>query len=104
MPLLCLVDDAQWLDEASADALVFVARRLEAEGIAMLFAAREGEIRRFEAPGLPELHLGGLDPAAAGALIDRHAGVALSPELRDRLVARDGGQPARPARAVAVAE
>jgi DNA-binding CsgD family transcriptional regulator len=92
-PLLCLVDDAQWLDDASADALVFVARRLDAEGIAMLFAAREGELRRFEAPGLPELHLGGLDPAAAGALIDRHAGVALSSEVRDRLVVETGGNP-----------
>ena len=59
----------------------------------MLFAAREGEVRRFEAPGLPELHLGGLDPAAAGALIDRHAGVALSSEVRDRLVAETGGNP-----------
>ena len=92
-PLLCLVDDAQWLDDASADALVFVARRLEAEGIAMLFAAREGEIRRFEAPGLPELHLDGLDPGAAGELVDRHAGVALSSEVRDRLVADTGGNP-----------
>jgi DNA-binding CsgD family transcriptional regulator/predicted ATPase len=92
-PLLCLVDDAQWLDDASADALVFVARRIEAEGIAMLFAAREGEIRRFEAPGLPELHLGGLDPATAAALIDRHVGVALSTEVRDRLVAETGGNP-----------
>jgi predicted ATPase len=76
-PLLCLVDDAHWLDEASADALVFVARRLEAEGIVMLFAAREGENRRFEAPGLPELRVGGLDPAAAGTLIDQREGVAL---------------------------
>lgn len=92
-PLLCLVDDAQWLDDASADALVFVARRLEAEAIAMLFAAREGEIRRFEAPGLPELHLGGLDLAAATVLIDRHAGVELSSEIRDRLVAETGGNP-----------
>jgi DNA-binding CsgD family transcriptional regulator len=92
-PLLCLVDDAQWLDDASADALVFVARRLDAEGIAMLFAAREGELRRFEAPGLPELHLGGLDPEVAGALIDRHAGVALSSEVRDRLVVETGGNP-----------
>jgi DNA-binding CsgD family transcriptional regulator len=92
-PLLCLVDDAQWLDDASADALVFVARRLEAEGIAMLFAAREGEIRRFEAPGLPELHVGGLDQATAAALVDRNVGVALSSEVRDRLVAETGGNP-----------
>ena len=92
-PLLCLVEDAQWLDDASADALVFVARRLEAEGIAMLFAAREGETRRFEAPGLPELHLGGLDPAAAAALVDRNAAVVLSADVRDRLVAETGGNP-----------
>jgi DNA-binding CsgD family transcriptional regulator len=92
-PLLCLLDDAQWLDDASADALVFVARRLEAEGIAMLFAAREGDVRRFEAPGLPELRLGGLDSAAAGTLIDRSAGDDLSPELRGRLVAETGGNP-----------
>jgi DNA-binding CsgD family transcriptional regulator len=92
-PLLCLIDDAQWLDDASADALVFVARRLAAEGIAMLFAAREGELRRFEAPGLAELRLGGLDPAAAGALMDRHAGVGLSSEVRDRLVVETGGNP-----------
>ena len=92
-PLLCLVDDAQWLDEASADALVFVARRIEVEGIVLLFGAREGEIRRFDAPGLPELHLDGLDPAAAGELIDRGAGVALSPELRQRLVHETGGNP-----------
>jgi DNA-binding NarL/FixJ family response regulator len=92
-PLLCLVDDAQWLDDASADALVFVARRLEAEGIVMLFAAREGDVRQFEAPGLPELQLGGLDAAAGGTLIDRSAGVALSPELRDRLVVETGGNP-----------
>ena len=92
-PLLCLVDDAQWLDDASADALVFVARRLEAEGIVMLFGAREGDVRRFEAPGLPDLQLGGLDPSAAGTLIDRSAGVELSSELRGRLVAETGGNP-----------
>jgi DNA-binding CsgD family transcriptional regulator len=92
-PLLCLVDDAQWLDDASADALVFVARRLEAEGIVMLFGAREGDVRRFEAPGLPELQLAGLDQSAAGTLIDRSTGVELSSELRDRLVAETGGNP-----------
>jgi DNA-binding CsgD family transcriptional regulator len=92
-PLLCLIDDAQWLDDASADALVFVARRLEAEGIVLLFAAREGEARQFEAPGLPELYVGGLDADAAGALLAEHAGIALSQEARERLVERTGGHP-----------
>src|SRR5512132_323735 len=92
-PLLCLVDDAHWLDDASADALVFVARRLHADRVAMLFAAREGEARRFDAPGLPELYLGGLDPESAGALIDRQAPVSLSPEVRSRLVDGTGGNP-----------
>jgi DNA-binding CsgD family transcriptional regulator len=92
-PLLCLVDDAHWLDDASADALVFVARRLEAEGIVLLFAAREGEAREFDAPELAELRLAGLDADAAAALLDRHAGVALSPETRARLVEATGGHP-----------
>ncbi|MGZ6672108.1 MAG: AAA family ATPase [Solirubrobacteraceae bacterium] len=51
-PVLCVIDDAQWLDEATADTLLFVARRLEAESIAMLFAAREEPDERLEAPGL----------------------------------------------------
>ena len=92
-PLLCLIDDAHWLDPASSDALVFVGRRLEAEGIAMLFAVREREGYDFEARGLPELALGGLDPQAAAALIGRRANVALSPEARQRLVAATGGNP-----------
>ncbi len=59
----------------------------------MLFAAREGEARRFEAPGLPELQLGGLDPDAGGALLEDQAGAALSPEVRDRLIEGTGGNP-----------
>jgi DNA-binding CsgD family transcriptional regulator len=92
-PLLCLVDDAHSLDDASADALVFVARRLEAEGIVLLFAAREGEVREFDAPELPELRLAGLDADAAAALLDRHAGIALAPETRARLIEATGGHP-----------
>src|SRR6266536_3535781 len=92
-PLLCLVDDAHWLDDASADALVFVARRLEAEGIVLLFSAREGEAREFDAPELAELRLAGLDADAAAALLDRHADIALSPETRARLVEATGGHP-----------
>lgn len=92
-PLLCLVDDAQWLDEASVDALVFAARRLEAEGIVMLFAVRELEGRRFEAAALPELRLEGLDADAAEALVDGQVGVQLSPEARQRLIDGTGGNP-----------
>jgi DNA-binding NarL/FixJ family response regulator len=92
-PLLCLIDDAHWLDDASADALAFVARRLEAEGVVLLFAAREGDARHFDAPGLPELRLGGLDADAAGALLAQRAGIALSQGARERLVERTGGHP-----------
>jgi AAA ATPase domain len=92
-PILCLVDDAHWLDDASAESLVFASRRLEAEGVAVLFAAREGEIRSFDAPGLPELRLEGLDADAAGALLDGHVGVSLSREARERLLVGTGGNP-----------
>ncbi|HWT23844.1 MAG TPA: ATP-binding protein, partial [Solirubrobacteraceae bacterium] len=85
-PVLCLIDDAQWLDRSTTDALLFVARRLDAEGIVMLFAAREDDDRRFEARGLPDLELGGLDAEAAAALVGRGAGGALAPAVRDRLV------------------
>ena len=60
-PLLCLIDDAQWLDGPSADALTFAARRVQAEGIIMLFSARDDETKTFVAQGLPELRLTGLD-------------------------------------------
>jgi DNA-binding CsgD family transcriptional regulator len=92
-PLLCLVDDAHWLDDATADALVFVARRIEAEAIVVLFAAREGGSRPFETSELRELRLGGLDAEAAGALLDSRAPVALSPETRAQLVQATGGHP-----------
>ena len=62
-PVLGLVDEAQWLDRSSAEALGFAARRLEAEGVVLLFAARDGDPRQFPADGLPELRLGGLDPS-----------------------------------------
>ena len=68
-PLLCTIDDAHWLDDASAAALLFVARRLQAERIALLFAAREGDVRVLEAEGLPSLDLKGIGPEAAGELL-----------------------------------
>jgi DNA-binding CsgD family transcriptional regulator len=90
-PVLCLVDDAHWLDLGSADALRFVARRLEAEGVVVLFAAREGEIRKFEAADVPSLHLSGLDAVAATELLAGQTGVDPAPGVRDRLVEETRG-------------
>ena len=90
-PVLCLVDDAQWLDAASAGALLFVARRLDAEGIVMLFALRAGEERRFDARGVPELVLDGLDREAAAAMIARRPDGAVAPAVQRMLVEQSGG-------------
>ncbi|MGK5551484.1 ATP-binding protein [Actinomadura kijaniata] len=87
-PLLCLVDDAHWLDPASAETLLFAARRIGAEGVAVLFAARDG----FAAPGLPELVLDGLDRHAATELLDARA-PELGAPVRDRIVTEAGGNP-----------
>src|SRR5262249_52747905 len=89
--LVCVVDDAHWLDGASADALVFIARRLHADPVALVVAARDGETRRFDAPGLPELSLAGLGPSEAAALLD--AGGSLPSAVRDQLVDATGGNP-----------
>ncbi|MFB7879047.1 AAA family ATPase [Nocardia sp. NPDC056064] len=90
-PLLCLIDDAHWLDRASAEALLFAARRLDAEGVVILFATRPGP-EDFPAPGLPELVVPGLRPEAAAALLDTGP-VRLSPAERYRLLTESGGNP-----------
>ncbi|MEX5721863.1 AAA family ATPase, partial [Geodermatophilus maliterrae] len=92
-PVLAVVDDAHWLDDASAAALLFVARRLRAERVALLFAARDGEAHGFDAPDLPAVVLGGVTGAAAGALLSSRAGRGVDPAVRDRLVAATGGNP-----------
>ena len=94
-PLLCLVDDAQWLDRESSAALLLAARRLQADGVVLLLAAREGE-GDWSAPGLAELRLGALGDAAAGELLDARAaapGRALGPEARGRVLAEAHGNP-----------
>src|SRR5919206_263049 len=75
-PVLCLVDDAHWLDQPSADVLSFVARRLDAEGIVMLFAAREGDARSFPGSGLAEREVNGLAPDEAELLLVERFGSA----------------------------
>ncbi|WP_156094882.1 AAA family ATPase, partial [Nocardia lijiangensis] len=88
-PVVCVIDDAQWLDGESADALLFAARRLHAEPVVVLFATREDGLR---APGLPELRVGRLDDGAARRLLAEHAD-DLPPAVRDRLLAEAEGNP-----------
>ena len=92
-PLLAIVDDAQWLDGASQDALLFVARRLGAEGIALVFAARDGDGRGFEAAGVARLELVGLDESATLELIEHWSDAAPSSSVAMRLVAETSGNP-----------
>ena len=89
-PLLCVVDDAQWLDHASALTLAFVARRLLAEPVGIVFAAREpGE----ELRDLPELEVGGLRDGDARALLDSAVRFVLDERVRDRIIAETRGNP-----------
>ena len=91
-PLLCLVDDVQWLDRASAQALAFVARRLLAESIALVFAMRQsGE--QEELVGLPELIVDGLHDGDARALLGSVIRGPLDERVRDRIVAEARGNP-----------
>src|SRR5947209_4299890 len=91
-PVLCLIDDAQWLDRPSAEALVFAARRLAAERVAIVFSAREGDVQRFLAPGLAELTLAGLDAASSAAILASTASGA-APSVRARLLLEADGNP-----------
>lgn len=70
-PVLAMIEDAQWLDHSSAEALGFAARRLDSEGIVMLVAVRDGESSEFDTTGLTEIHLTGLTTEAAAALLRR---------------------------------
>src|SRR5829696_8804589 len=91
-PLLCLVDDAQWLDGASGQVLGFVARRLLAESVAMVFAVRDPTDER-ELLGLPELRLAGLPDNDARALLATVLPGRLDERGRDRLIAETCGNP-----------
>jgi DNA-binding CsgD family transcriptional regulator len=92
-PVLAVVDDAHWLDDASAAALLFVARRLEVERVGLLFAARVRDVRRFDSGDLPTLGVGGVDAEAAGRLLAELTSGPVAPEVRNALVAGTGGNP-----------
>src|SRR5260370_19443838 len=91
-PLLCLVDDAQWLDQASAQALAFVARRLDAESVARLFGPGDPAAAGGLA-GLPGLVVEGLPDADARALLASVMPGRLDERVRDRIIAESGGNP-----------
>ena len=91
-PLVCVVDDAQWLDRSSVQVLAFVARRLAAEAVALLFAVREPG-GRGQLPGLPELRLGALPDAAARELLDSVITAPVDERVLDRILAETRGNP-----------
>src|SRR5689334_7843153 len=89
-PLIGLIDDEQWLDQASAQALGFVARRLGADPVGLVFAAREPGA---ELAGLPELEVTGLGDSDARALLESALAGPLDPRVRDLIVAETRGNP-----------
>jgi DNA-binding CsgD family transcriptional regulator len=93
-PVLCLVDDLQWLDAASRDALLFVARRLLAEPVAMVFAARDDGAQSFVTPDdVPELRLAPLTSPAVRSLVEERVGSTVPDHVLEALAARTGGNP-----------
>lgn len=92
-PVLCVVDDVQWVDPASADVLGFVARRLLADRVGMLFAVRDGEERAAAFRELPDLPIGGLNEDAARRLLAASSDSPVDPRMAERIVAAAAGNP-----------
>src|SRR5262245_22860983 len=89
-PLVCVIDDGQWLDHASAQAVGFVARRLAGDPVGLVFAAR---VPGGEMAGLPELAVAGLPDADARALLESALAGPLDARVRDLIVSETGGNP-----------
>ena len=92
-PVLCLIDDAHWLDTATSDALVFAARRLQEDPVALVFAARDGDARAFTPADIPVLAVKGLGYTAARSLLSERSGVPLPEEVADALLEQTAGNP-----------
>src|SRR2546430_2519254 len=92
-PLLITVDDAQWLDRASSEAIGFAARRLFADPVAILIAVREGEESPLLAAGLQDITLGGLDQSSATALLEKAADGKVPADAARRMLEATGGNP-----------
>jgi hypothetical protein len=90
LPLVCLVDDQQWLDRASAQMLAFAARRLGAESVGLVFGTR---VPGSDLAGLPELAVGGLPDADAWVLLESALAGPVDARVRDRIVAETHGNP-----------
>ncbi|QLY33135.1 AAA family ATPase [Nocardia huaxiensis] len=90
-PTLLLVDDAQWIDQSSTDALLFAARRFGEDAVAMILGVRETAVP-FATPGIASMRLSGLPPAAAAELLDRHT-PGLTLPGRERVLTESGGNP-----------
>ena len=91
--VLCVLDDAHWLDAATAGALLFCAHRLGADRVALVFAARDGAWGTFDPQGLRELVVTGLDPDASRSLLQARLGAAAGAEVVERIVAETRGNP-----------
>jgi DNA-binding CsgD family transcriptional regulator len=92
-PVLCVVDDAQWLDRVSLEVLTFVARRLLADRVGMVFGLRAGEERAEVLSGFPELRVGPLPPEAGRELLETVAGGQVAEPVSRRVLAEAAGHP-----------
>jgi DNA-binding CsgD family transcriptional regulator len=92
-PVLCVVDDVQWLDRVSLEVLTFVARRLLADRVVMVFGLRAGEERAEALTGFPELHVGPLPPEAGKELLETAAGGQVAESISRRVLAEAAGHP-----------
>ena len=92
-PLLCLVDDIQWLDTPSCDALLFAARRLDADRVAIALSIREGDGRPVDTLALEEIVLSGLGDDDADWLLSHHLGDGVSPRVAGTIRSAAAGNP-----------